>query len=154
MPTLFAIGLVISNSISTHHWDIGFKILVNIKHGQFTTSIFYKLTNAHSYLYVHPSHHPITKASIPYSQYLCLRRLCSEEEDFLLQCSRMSEFFSAHGYPTSVIENALTRAKQISRACTLNPVAPVMNEIPIVSVLYHPYNLPVCWILWSNWHIL
>lgn len=27
-------------------------ILVNIKHGQFTTSVFYKPTDAHSYLYV------------------------------------------------------------------------------------------------------
>ena len=66
----------------------------------------------------------------------------------------MSEFFSTHGYPKSVIKNALRCAKQISRGCTLNPVASVTNEVPIVSVLYHPHNLPVCWILWSNWHIL
>ena len=50
-------------------------ILVNIKHGQFTTSVFYKLTDAYSYLYFHPSHYPITKVSIPYPQYLCLWRL-------------------------------------------------------------------------------
>ena len=49
-------------------------ILVNIKHGQFTTSIFYKPTDAHSDLYFHSSHHPIsnTKASISYSQFLHL----------------------------------------------------------------------------------
>ena len=66
----------------------------------------------------------------------------------------MSEFFSAHGYPTSVTENALGCAKQISRACALNPAAPVTNERPIISVLYHPHNLPVCQILRPNWHIL
>ena len=41
-------------------------ILVNIKHGQFT-SVFYKPTDAHSCLYFHSSHHPNTKASIPHS---------------------------------------------------------------------------------------
>ena len=47
-----------------------------------------------------------------------------------------------------------THAKQISRAYALNPAAPIMNERPIISVLYYPHNLPVCWILQSNWHIL
>ena len=119
-------------------------ILVNIKHGQFTTSIFYKPTDAPSYLYFHSSHHPIsnTKASIPYSQFLHLRRLCSDKEDFLLQRNRMSDFFTACGYPTSVIENALRRAKQISRAYALNPAAPITNKRHIVSVLYHPHQPP------------
>ena len=66
-------------------------ILVNIKHGQFTTSVSTNL------LMLTPTcistHHPNTKASISYSQFLRLRKLCSDEEDFLLQGSRMSEFF-------------------------------------------------------------
>ena len=57
---------------------------VAIKHGQFATSVFYKRTDAHSYLYFDSSRHPNTKASIPCSQFLRLRRLCSDDEDFLL----------------------------------------------------------------------
>ena len=136
--------------VSVEFWYI----LVNIKCGQFTISVFYKPTDAHSCPYFHSSHHPNTKASIPYSQFLRLWRLCSDKEDFLLQVSRMSEFFSAQGYPTSVTENALRCAKQISRACALNPAAPVTNERPIISRLYHPHNLPDCRILRSDWHIL
>ena len=67
-------------------------ILVNIKQGQFITSVSTNL------LMLTPTcistHHPNTKASISYSQFLCLRRLCSDEEDFLLQWSRMCEFFT------------------------------------------------------------
>ena len=48
---------------------------VAIKHGQFATSVFYKPSDAHPYLYLDFSHHPNTKASIPYSQILRLRRL-------------------------------------------------------------------------------
>ena len=42
----------------------------------------------------------------------------------------------------------------ISWAYAAYPAAPITNERPIVSVLYHPHNLPICWILRSNWHIL
>ena len=68
-------------------------IQVSIKHGRFTTSVFCKPSDAHSYLYFHISHHPNTKASIPFSLFLPLPRLCSDEEDFLLQCNKMTEFF-------------------------------------------------------------
>ena len=37
--------------------------------------------------------------SSPFHTFLHLRRLCSDKEDFLLQCSRMSEFLTARGYP-------------------------------------------------------
>ena len=45
----------------------------------------------------HPSH---VKDSIPYSQFLRLRRLCSEDSDFNSKCERnVSNFFSERGYP-------------------------------------------------------
>ena len=66
----------------------------------------------------------------------------------------MTESFSAHGYPTSVTEEALRHVKWISRDHALSPAVQAACERPIVSVLYHPHNLPVWRILWSNWHIL
>ena len=72
-------------------------IQVNIKDSKFNTSVFYKPTDAHSYLHFHSFHHLNTKASIPYPQFLRLRRLRSDDGDFLLQCCK---FFSALGYPT------------------------------------------------------
>ena len=60
----------------------------------------------------------------------------------------MTEFFSASGYPTSITEEAVSRARALSLAVQ------AASERPIVSMLYHPHNLPVCRILWSNWHIL
>ena len=53
----------------------------------------------------------------------------------------------------SITEEALRRVKRISRAYALSPAVPAACERPIVSVFYHPHNLPVCRILWSNWHI-
>ena len=47
-------------------------IHVNIKDSKFNTSVFYKPTDAHSYLHFHSFHHLNTKASISYSQFLRL----------------------------------------------------------------------------------
>ena len=45
------------------------------------TSIHYKDTDTHSYLYYTSSHPARCKNSIPYSQFLRLRRICSEDND-------------------------------------------------------------------------
>ena len=61
---------------------------VTIHDGLFSTSVLYKPTSAHSYLDYHSSHPPNTKSSIPYSQFLRLRRLCSDEDDFQHQAHK------------------------------------------------------------------
>ena len=50
-------------------------IQVNIKDSKFNTTVFYKPTDAHSYLNFLSSYHLNTKASIPFSQFLRLRGL-------------------------------------------------------------------------------
>ena len=127
---------------------------MNLQDGLFCTSVYYKTTSAHSYLNYNSSHHHNTKSSIPYSQFLRLRRLCSDDEDFLAQASRMCDFFTARLYPPAVIRSALQRAKQVPREAALLQTPPKQTERPVVSVLYHPHNLPVCRILKSNWHLL
>ena len=46
------------------------------------TSVHYKPTDSHSYLLYSSSHPSHAKNSIPYSQFLRLRRLCSDDSDF------------------------------------------------------------------------
>ena len=53
-----------------------------LKQGKLTTSVHYKSTDSHSYLDYSSSHNPSTKNSIPFSQFLRLRRLCSDDADF------------------------------------------------------------------------
>ncbi len=57
-------------------------ILVSINGNRLVTSVFYKPTDSHSYLLYSSSHANHTKRSIPFSQFLRLRRLCSEDENF------------------------------------------------------------------------
>ena len=57
-------------------------IKVSIRGNALCTSVHYKPTDSHSYLLYSSSHPSHVKNSIPYSQFLRLRRLCSDDSDF------------------------------------------------------------------------
>ena len=87
------------------------------------TSVHYKPTDSHSYL-LHSSSHPShVKNSIPYSQFLRLRRLCSDDSDFSNKSQEMCQFFEKRGYPASVIQTAHHRAQQTDRQSALQRVS-------------------------------
>ncbi len=81
-------------------------ILVSINGNRLVTSVFYKPTDSYSYLLYSSSHPNHTKRSIPFSQFLRLRRLCSEDEDFHTKSLEMRDFFVQHGYSTSLLDTA------------------------------------------------
>ena len=72
-----------------------------------------------SYLLYSSSHPSHVKNSIPYSQLLRLRRLCSEDSDFSLKSEEMCHFFDKRGYPASVVQAGHHRAQQIDRQSAL-----------------------------------
>ena len=98
----------------------------------------------------------VTKRSIPFSQFLHLRHLCSEDEDFHTKSLEMRDFFVQRGYPTSLLDTAFLKASQIPGSETLtNPVTNVTenNQIPLV-LTFHPFNLKVRDIIRKNFHFL
>ena len=128
-------------------------ILVSINGNKLTTSVFYKPTDSHSYLLYSSSHPSHTKRSIPFSQFLRLRRLCSEDEDFHTKSLEMRNFFVQRGYPTPLLDTALTKATQIPRSDTLTDSAVnVSKKIPLV-LTYHPFNFKVRDVIRKNFHI-
>ena len=90
-------------------------IKVSINGNGLRISVHYKPTDSHSYL-LHSSSHPShVKNAIPYSQFLRLRRLCSDDSDFSNKSQEMCQFFEKSGYPASVIQTAHHRAQQTDR---------------------------------------
>ena len=77
-------------------------IKVSISGNVLCTSVHYKPTDSHSYLLYSSSHPSHVKNSIPYSQFLKLRRLCSDDSDFSSKSEEMCQFFEKCGYPVSV----------------------------------------------------
>ena len=121
-------------------------ILVSINGNRLVTSVFYEPTDSHSYLlysFSHPNH---TKRSIPFSQSLRLRHLCSEDEDLHTKSLEMRDFFVQCGYPTSLLDTAFSKTSQ-----TLTN--PENNQIPLV-LTFHPFNFKIRDIIRKNFYIL
>jgi len=92
---------------------------VSIEGNGLCTSAQYKPTDSHSYLLYSSSYPSRVKNSIPYSQFLRLRRLCSDESDFSLKSEELCNFFNKRGYPASVVQAGHHRAQRIDRQSAL-----------------------------------
>ena len=81
---------------------------------------------------------------IPYSQFLRLRRLCSEDSDF----------FDKRGYPASVVQAGHHRAKQIVLQSALETSQKENNNRIPFTLTFHPHNHAVKSILLKNFKLL
>ena len=114
----------------------------------------YKPTDSHSCL-LHSSSHPShVKNSIPYSQFLRLRRLCSDDSDYSSKSQEMCQFVEKHGYPASVIQTAHHRAQQTDQQSALQTSQKEKNDRIPFTLTFHPHNNPVKAIILNNFKIL
>ena len=61
--------------------------------------------------------------SIPYSQLLRLRRLCTDDSDFEARSDEMLDFFRVRGYPERVLALAKHKLGSVSRVHAMTPPA-------------------------------
>ena len=106
-------------SVNPFHPALDIKLSIN--DNGLSTSVNYKPTNSHNYL-LHSSSHPQhVKNAIPFSQFLRLWRLYSDESDFDNKCEKMCQFFK--------------------NAATLTPLQPQANIAPKKSTEIPHYKL-------------
>ena len=119
------------------------------------TTIHYKETDSYSY-HTDSSSHPVRcKNSIPYSQLLRLRRICSEESDFETRSREMAGFFLRRDYPPAVVDQALQRVKSTSRdtAMLKSSASSRQQSIPL-ALTHHPINAQIKNIETRNFDLL
>ena len=124
-------------------------IKVSISGNGLCTSVQYKPTDSHSY-FLHSS----SQNAIPYSQFLRLRHLCSDDSDFSNKSKEMCQFFEKRGYPASVIQAAHHRAQQIDRQSALQTSQKEKNDRIPFTLTFHTQNNPVKAIILNNFKIL
>ena len=114
----------------------------------------YKPTDSHSYL-LHSSSHPAhVKNSIPHSQFLRLRRLCSDDTDFSEKAEEMCQFFKTRGYPDPVIHNSKHRAQSVHpQSAPLSSHNKLEGRIPL-TLTFHPHSISVKNIILKNFKLL
>ena len=83
------------------------------KEDKIFSRLFCKAIDSHSYLEFNSCHPPQTKNSIPYSQFLRIRRNCSEWEDFMQNGLKLSAYFSIRGYPVELVSKAFLQINKL-----------------------------------------
>ena len=131
-------------------------INLHIDDDRVQTSVFYKGTDTHNYLHFSSFHPDHFKRAIPYSQFLRLRRLCSDDDDFLVKSKDMAAFFTQCGYTCTSLEHNLRRVTAISRPDALRgseQADTTTDRVPLV-LTYHLFNTQVKRYLIQNSNIL
>ena len=77
--------------------------------------LYCKPTDSHNYLLYNSAHSKKCKESIPYSQFLRIRRICTNIEDYDRHIVMLSKHFLRRGYPLKLLENAAITAKRLDR---------------------------------------
>ena len=68
-----------------------------------------------SYLKFDSAHPPKCKESLPYSQFIRIKRICKKETDFEKHIQIKCNEFKEKGYPQKVLTKALEKTKEKSR---------------------------------------
>ena len=107
--------------------------------GKLKTDLFTKATDTHQYLQFSSCHSFHTKRSIPYSQALRLRRICSEEQDFVERVGQLKGWLYKRGYEKELVEKQISEATRISREIALHErVGANRQDKDVLVLTYHP----------------
>ncbi|MCP3929589.1 MAG: hypothetical protein GY705_10855, partial [Bacteroidetes bacterium] len=133
-------------------------ILVKIENNQLTTDLYVKPTDSHNYLKFDSAHPAKCKQSIPYSQFLRVRRICSKLTDYDRHIKDMSTHFIRRGYPIDLLCPAAIKARRVDRNSLINPIVSTVKnksaERSILVTTFDPKSDPLKEIVHNNWNLL
>ena len=78
--------------------------------------LYVKKTDTNSYLKYDSAHPPKCKESLPYSQFLRIKRICTNEEDYNEHIATKEKEFLDKGYPKTTLEEAKLKLTTKDRA--------------------------------------
>ena len=96
---------------------------IRLADGRISTDLYVKPTDAHNYLRFNSAHPLSCKASIPYSQFLRIRRICSSTKDYISHVIHLADHFYELGYPTSLITEQAFKVLHLDRTDLLGLTA-------------------------------
>ena len=97
--------LLQSNSnLSTQKFELLDVLVYKDHNNMLQTTIYRKQTDRQNYLDARSEHPKLLKDSIPYSQALRIKRICSSQQEFLSHTAKMINQSQKRGYDKSIIE--------------------------------------------------
>ena len=109
--------------------------------GTLEVDLYSKPTDSHNYLLYTSAHTLNCKISLPYSQFLRIRRICSSIDNYDKHSKTLTYHFLRRGYPEDLIENAYILARRKDRDSLLEPKTkpkPEPNKDLFLITTYQP----------------
>lgn len=113
-----------------------------------------KPTDRSSYLNFRSFHPFILRASIPFSQFLRIKRNCTFKRDFDDASTTLKRKFLDRSYPASIVENALQKAAHTSRSSLLEKRQTRASNQICFSLQYSPFANDIKSIIMKHWHVI
>ena len=143
-----------THEISTDSINFLDNIVLEDKQGNINTDVYQKPSDTHSYLHWTSAHPPHLKRSIPYSQALWLRRICSSTDTLKKQIIEYSDFFVACGYERGKVLDEMKRVLTLTQEeCLQTNERQPMDCIPFV-ITYKPHATFIAEVSKRNWNFL
>ncbi len=99
-------------TLSHHETKISFlDVMVERRYDKLITQMYRKETDKNNLLHYSSCHVATLKANLPYSQFLRVRRICREEEDFTKHTEDMYQCFVERGHSKTMLDKCLEKAK-------------------------------------------
>ena len=129
------------------------KVIKDVQ-GNISTDIFQKPTDSHPYQHWTSAHPPHLKQSVPYSQALRLRRICSSTRVLEQRILEYSNFFVACGYKRDRALSEMRKVLSLTQDESLRArERHTTNRIPLVTT-YNPRTSYIAEVANRNWHFL
>ena len=129
------------------------KVIKDVQ-GNISTGIFQKPTDTHPYLHWTSAYPPHLKKSIPYSQGLGLRRICSSTTILEQRILEYSNFFIACGYKRERTLSEMRKVLSLTQDESLRVrERHTTSRIPFVTT-YNPRISYIAEVVNRNWHFL
>ena len=129
---------------------------IKIENGCLTSTLYTKPTDSHSYLLYDSCHPKHIMTSIPYSQFLRIRRICTHWTDFMANAMALVNYLVARNYPIVLVLDSLCKVNKISRETALdgapNTQEPSQEKQKFYLITtYNPSNPNVKEIVKKHW---
>ena len=117
---------------NVHFLDVD--VFLNSSKNKIETTLYTKPTDSHNYINYRSCHQKLCNNGIPYGQFLRLKRICSDEDDYVAKSKLMAYHFHLANYPIELIQSSFERAYIQNRYDLLN--APEKIKDPDQDNLY------------------
>ena len=138
--------------------DIAFlDVKVKIKDGKIETDLYSKPIDSHDYLLYSSAHPQRCKDSIPYSQFLRIRRLCSNIKDYDHNVMNLALHFERRQYPAKLIIEAAVAARKLDRKLLISNMKQGIDKADTDDTIFlittfHPSDHTIREIAHKNWY--